>query len=356
MSMSKQQKSRLVLALTLLFGGLIVFALKGLVGAILGAIVMYCLFRPLLSYLVVKKKFHRVPGALLAMMASFFSIVVPVGCLVVMIVSKIQDVANDPKEVMAIVEKANLTLGNIFHDPNMVSNLLKQGQAFILGFFSNVIGGSFDMLLQVAVMYFLLYFMFADFLRFEAALLKYSPFTKKNTELFAEELNNSTKSNVLAQGFIAFVQGALLWIGFMIFGFPDPLFWGVVTVFLSFLPVVGAPIIFIPACVYEITSGNTGGGYGMLIYGIVLITNIDNVIRFAINRRIADTHPIVTVVGVIIGIPLFGITGLVFGPLLFSFFILLVKIYREERTPGTQNVKVPSVKPGTNAKDGTQDS
>ncbi len=350
MSMSKQQKSRLVLGLTILFGGVILYALKGLVSAILAAIVMYSLFRPFISYLVVKKAMNKTLATVIVLLSSFFAVVVPITFLLIMIVGKIQEVIHDPKEVMSIVENINRSVGSFFHDPQMISNLLKQGQTFILGFFTNLIGGSFDMLLQVAIMYFLLYFMFVDFQKFEAALLKYSPFTKKNTELFADELNNSTKSNVLAQGFIALIQGVLLGLGFWMFGLPDPLFWGVVTIFLSFLPVVGAPIIFLPACILAIANGDKFGGYGMLIYGLGLITNIDNVIRLMINRRIGDTHPIVTVVGVIIGIPLFGIVGLVFGPLLFSFFILLVKIYREERVPGHQNVKVPTVKPGTNAK------
>lgn len=347
--MSKQQKNRVVLGLTILLGSIIVFALRGLIGAILGAIVMYSLFRPFISYLVITKKLNKVLSTIIVMLSSFFAVVVPVATLVIMIVGKIQQVAHDPTELLAIVEKANQFLGSFFHDPNLINNLLKQGQTFILGFFTNVVGGSFDMLLQVAVMYFLLYFMFVDFQRFEDALVKYSPFSKRNTHLFALELHNSVKGNVLAQGFIAFIQGALQALGFWMFNMPDPIFWGTVTVFLSFLPVVGAPIVFIPACIMAITGDNSTGGYWMLAYGFIIITNIDNVIRFAINRRIADTHPIVTVVGVIIGVPLFGITGLVFGPLLFSFFILLVKIYREERTPGPQNVKVPTVKPGTNA-------
>ncbi|WP_448636176.1 hypothetical protein [Pedobacter panaciterrae] len=65
----------------------------------------------------------------------------------------------------------------------------------------------------------------------------------------------------------------------------------------------------------------------MLIFGFVVIINIDNVIRFMIAKRIGNIHPITTVIGVVIGIPLFGILGLVFGPLLISYFVLLIKIY-----------------------------
>ncbi|HEY0245346.1 MAG TPA: AI-2E family transporter, partial [Mucilaginibacter sp.] len=68
-----------------------------------------------------------------------------------------------------------------------------------------------------------------------------------------------------------------------------------------------------------------------LAYGLLFIGNIDNVLRMIINRRIANTHPIISVIGVFVGLPLFGILGLVFGPLLLSYFLLLIEIYETNR-------------------------
>jgi len=201
----------------------------------------------------------------------------------------------------------------------------------MLGYLSDLVSVTFNFFLHVVIMYFLLFFMFSDHKSFEAAVYKYSPFWGEHTRRFANELKISTYSNILGQGFIALVQGSLLWIGFWIFGFPNAFFWGVITMGLSMLPVVGAPIVFVPAGLYALAYGNNLGGIGILIYGFVLIINIDNVIRFAINKKMADIHPIVTVLGVIVGIPLFGMLGIVFGPLLFSFFLLLIKIYQENQ-------------------------
>ncbi|MCY1514445.1 hypothetical protein D9M68_489860 [compost metagenome] len=74
-------------------------------------------------------------------------------------------------------------------------------------------------------------------------------------------------------------------------------------------------------------NGNTFGAWAMLIFGFVVIINIDNVLRFIIAKKVGNIHPVITVIGVVIGIPLFGILGLVFGPLLFSYFFLLIRIY-----------------------------
>jgi predicted PurR-regulated permease PerM len=105
------------------------------------------------------------------------------------------------------------------------------------------------------------------------------------------------------------------------------MFWGVITTFISFVPVLGPPVVFVPAAILQIANGNNFAGWAMLVFGFVVIINIDNVLRFMIAKKVGNIHPIITVIGVIIGIPLFGILGLVFGPLLLSYFILLVKIY-----------------------------
>ena len=141
------------------------------------------------------------------------------------------------------------------------------------------------------------------------------------------ELKNITYSNVVGHGCIAIVQGVLQGIGFLIFGFEDPLLWGTVTLFLCFLPVIGAPIVFVPAAIIAFGSGNTFGGVGILLWGFILVVNVDNILLLWIARRFGNIHPIITILGVIIGIPFFGILGLVFGPLLFSYFILFIKGY-----------------------------
>jgi predicted PurR-regulated permease PerM len=162
---------------------------------------------------------------------------------------------------------------------------------------------------------------------FESAMIKYAPFREQNARRFAEEMRNMTYANVVGQGFIAIVQGSLLSLSFYVLGYNDPLFWGIITTFISFVPVLGPPVIFVPAAVLQIASGNNFAGWAMLIFGFVIIINIDNVIRLIIAKKVGNIHPIITVIGVVIGIPLFGILGLVFGPLLLSYFFLLIRIY-----------------------------
>jgi predicted PurR-regulated permease PerM len=87
-------------------------------------------------------------------------------------------------------------------------------------------------------------------------------------------------------------------------------------------------MIWLPATLYLYVMGNHLQAYMLLAFGTIIISNIDNVIRMILQKKFADVHPVISIFGVLIGLNLFGITGLIFGPLLISFFVLGVKIYR----------------------------
>jgi predicted PurR-regulated permease PerM len=180
-------------------------------------------------------------------------------------------------------------------------------------------------------MYFLLYFLFVNYRGFEGSLIHYLPFDDENAVAFGEELKNITYSNIIGQTVIAIIQGAFLAVGFWIFGAKDPLFWGVICAILSFIPLLGPPLIFVPAAVILLADGMTWQGVGLLVWGFGLVINIDNVLRLVIAKKLGDIHPIITVVGVIIGIPLFGLIGLVYGPLLLAYFLIAVRIYKSNK-------------------------
>src|SRR4030095_1235027 len=96
------------------------------------------------------------------------------------------------------------------------------------------------------------------------------------------------------------------------------------------LPVVGAALAYIPLIIIFFANNQTWQGIAMLIYGFAIVGTTDNVLRFTLLKRIGNVHPLTTVFGVIIGLNLFGFIGLIFGPLLISLFMLLLKIYSKE--------------------------
>ncbi len=328
MSVYSIKQSRIIaLVFILLLGLFLLYSLSDLVGAILGAVLLYVLFRPLFIYLSGRLKLKRSISVVIIIVLSFFIIVLPFLALSFMLVDKILYYTAHPEIIRDLVSKIEMFVGRNLRQPKAVEDFLGRAGDMIVGIFPQIMDTTLAILLTISMMYFFLYFMFTKYEVFESILIKYLPFRESNLKHFALEFKNVTYANVIGQGMIAFVQGALLAIGFIIFSIPDPLFWGLVCFFVAFLPVVGTPLVFVPAGAIEISSGNTFGGIGILIYGVVLITNIDNVMRLVINKKLGNIHPLITITGVVIGIPMFGILGIVYGPLLLSLFVLLVKMY-----------------------------
>jgi len=89
-------------------------------------------------------------------------------------------------------------------------------------------------------------------------------------------------------------------------------------------------LAYVPIAIIFFSNGQNWQGVAMLIFGFGVIGTVDNVFRFTLQRKIGNVHPLVTVFGVIIGLKLFGFIGLIFGPLLISLFMLLLKIYSNE--------------------------
>jgi predicted PurR-regulated permease PerM len=326
---SYKQRNNIVLAVIIILAIVIFYSLLDLFTAFLGAIILYTIFKPL--FIFIKKKVGAAFSAVTMILVSFIIIIIPFFTLSFMVLERLNDLKKDQFMVKAIISRMDDFVGLKLDQPDLIDNYVKKFSVFVQDLFPAILGGTWAIFLTITMMYFILYFMFVQSKEFEDGLLKYSPLREHHAIQFAKELKNTTYSNVLGQGLIAVVQGLLVSICFFIAGINDFVFWGVISLFLSFMPVIGAPLVTIPAAIILFVNGENWQGTFVLLVTFIVIINIDNVIRFSINKKMADTHPIITVVGVIIGLPLFGFVGLVFGPLLLSWCIHLIKIYETDK-------------------------
>lgn len=328
---SYKQRNNIILGGIVVLGCFLFYALSGLFSSILGAIVLFTIFRPVYLFMVEKKRWNKSLVAILVILTSLILIVIPFLALSIMVIGKISELNSKSFDLQGWISKIDDYAGYHFNQPHIAENTLQKLGVYATDLFPSILGGAANIFVTLLILYFLLYFMLVQIHEFEAVLLRYAPFREQHALKFAEALRNSTYSNVLGQGIIAVTQGFLLANGFWIFGIPDPIFWGVIGAFISFLPVVGAPTLSIPASIILFAEGHTVKGILLLAYGLLFIGNVDNFLRMIINKRIANTHPLISIIGVFIGLPLFGILGLVFGPLLLSYFLLLLEIYETNR-------------------------
>lgn len=326
-----RERNIITLIILLILSAILIYAVRGIIGALLGTFVMYTLFRPMNIWLIEQLRWRKPIASVTIIIVSFVIIVLPFLGIGTLLFNKIISLLENPEWITGVVDAVNEYAGDKLGKPDLLQEQLENSASYLGSVITSLLSGAASLFLDITVMYFLLYFMFVHYRSFERGLLRYSPFKVENAVMFGHELRNITYSNVIGQTFIALVQGGTLALGFWIFGFQDALFWGVICAILSFIPLLGPPLIFAPAAVFALAQGDTFAGIGLLVYGFVLVINIDNILRLIIAKRVGDIHPIITVVGVIIGLPLFGFMGLVYGPLLLSYFLITVRIFEANK-------------------------
>lgn len=156
------------------------------------------------------------------------------------------------------------------------------------------------------------------------------PFSSANAEVLRVRFHDVTFSTLVGTGLTAAVQGLLVGVAFWAAGLSNAVFWGVVTIIVAILPVVGSGLIWGPGAAALALAGRYGWAIALTIWGIVVVGNVDNVIRPYVFRRWARIHPFITVIGAFAGISWFGLLGLLIGPLAISYFFELIRMYRAE--------------------------
>lgn len=311
-------------------GGFLFWMLKGFLSAFLGATIFYIVFRKPLFKLTEVRKWPKPLAILLLMLTSFVILILPIALVSVMLSGKISYLIAHFDEILQMLQNQSDKLSAWIG----VELLSKDTTMKLAGMAANVVPGfltaTLGIFIDIVVLYFLLYFMMANARTMEAFVREHLPFSDANDALLLSELKNQTVSNAIGIPVLAILQGICAWIGYIVLGVEEPFFWAVITALMSVIPLVGTTIVWVPLSIMLFVNGHTWQGAVLLLYGTIIITNIDNVFRFVVQKKLGDIHPLITFFGVIIGIGLFGFVGIIFGPLLISYFILLIRIYNNE--------------------------
>ena len=315
------------LIIIILFGLLLLFSLKQFFTAFLGSIIFYVLFKGWMHKLVNKNKWKKSVAAILINVISFFIILLPITFFVSMVYNKVMPVASNPAILTPYIHQMDSTLQHKYGIKILTTQNIDLVKAESTKVFSGALNQGLAFFSSIVMLYFFLYFMLINFNRMEASIVLSLPFKKSKIKVFGEELKAQTFSNAIGIPLIAVVQGLFAFIIYLITDVPEAGFWAILTGFASIIPIVGTGIIWLPVCVYLFVIGHTWQGFIVFGWSVIVMGSMDNVIRFLLAKKMADVHPIITVLGIILGLEYMGITGLIFGPLLISYFVILLKIY-----------------------------
>ncbi|MDE5706746.1 MAG: AI-2E family transporter [Alistipes sp.] len=330
-------------------GAVIFIELTPFLGGLLGALTIYILLRRQMRTLTVRRRLRRSLAASLLLGEAVVCFLIPLSLLVWMFGVRVQHGAGEPSAIVpplrqaidAVHEKTGYDLLEGENLSQLVAMIPRLGQ-WLVGSI-----GSFA--INVVVLLFVLYFMLIGGDAMERYLCKFIPFNRNTSREIVGEVAMIVRSNAIGIPLLAVIQGAVALVGYYIFGVPGALFWGVMTCVATIIPIVGTMLVWLPLALYLGLTGSWGMAAGLAAYGTVVIGQTDNLARFILQKRMADTHPLVTVFGVVIGLSLFGFMGVIFGPVLLSVFLFCADLFKRrylDRQPEEHPLLVGAPAPG----------
>lgn len=320
----------ILLIIILLIGFLIVKELYIFLPGFLGAVTFYIIGRNLYFSLVDNRKWKKGWTALLFMISFLLLIGFPLYYSVRLIMPKINSVFNHSEELMAGIQALSQQITaftglEVLNDENMATI-----QSNITSFIPTFLNSTANILSNLLVMFFVLYFMFVNGKEMEKGFQSFLPLSKASVDELGKETIHMVRANAIGIPLISIIQGITAMIGYWIFGLKDWGMWGFLTGIFAFFPILGTLIVWVPLVIYLYSQGLNWQATGLLIYSLVVTGNIDYLARITLMKKIGDVHPLITIFGVIVGLRLFGFMGFIFGPLIFSYLILLIRIYTFE--------------------------
>lgn len=298
----------------------------------LGAITLYVLFRKINFKLTEEKKWNKSFSSILLILLTLIFLVAPLYLVINYLVPQVMDVINNKDMIIQKFDSVktyfrdNPYLHNIDLSDTALMGALQRAAKFIPSILNSVA----EVAVNVLVALFVLYFMLVSSKKLELIIYNAIPFSKTSKAELWKEFDMMVKSNAIGIPILAMCQGIVAGLGYWFFGLENPIFLGILTAISTIIPILGTMVVYLPAAIFLLANGQSGNAIALALYGIIIIGSIDNVLRFTILKKLGDVHPLITVFGVLLGLNLFGMLGLIFGPLILSCVGVLLKVYSIE--------------------------
>jgi predicted PurR-regulated permease PerM len=294
---------------------------------LIGAPVLYIVFAPIYRWLA-----RRTPPRIAAALVVLLGIILVLGpgvSFLGVIAGEAQDMASGVIRSPLLSRLRELRIGP-YDVGAQIETLGSRLVSFIGASALGLIGTATRLGIQLTIAFFGLYYLLLSPQTAWRQVQPFIPFSPHNAEILRDRFRDVTISTLVGTGLTSVVQGFLVGVAFWVAGIPNALFWGVVTVVLAILPVVGSGLVWGPGVLSLALGGDYGRAIGLALWGVIVVGNVDNVIRPMVFRRWAKIHPFITIIGAFAGIQYFGLLGLLIGPLAISYFFELIRMYRAE--------------------------
>lgn len=227
------------------------------------------------------------------------------------------------------VDKLEASLGISVNLAQIMTTAGREVARYVYNFSPQVVGLTASFILSFFVMHMGIYFLFIEGPSLIKLLLDLSPLEVEYEKRLTGEVQSMLRATVYGYFLTGLVQAFLAGIGFWIVGLPA-LVLATITFFMSMVPIIGATAVWLPVSLWLFLQGHNGQALFIFIYGIALISGIDNFIKPLIIRGQAKMHILLIFLSLLGGLQFFGPIGILLGPVLISLFVACIRIYRRD--------------------------
>lgn len=298
--------------------------------AFLGTLTLYSLLKPVLQCLVKKYRFNLTLSVLLLLCLSVVVIVLPFLFSFQLMYNKLGTAVNNYNTVLIAADRLFSEIEEKYKIEILSQENINHISGSLTSFLSKTLGATFNAFFNVVLMYFILYFMLKNYRAVDIWVYKNLPLHRENKKQLLKEYDMLIKSNAIGIPLTALLQAVVALIAYSFLGINDVGFWFIITFIAAMIPFGGAALAYIPIAILLFNNGMHTKAFFLLIFGFLVVGSADNIFRFLLQKKLGNMHPVTNVVGVIIGLNLFGFMGLIFGPIMVALFVLLFNIYKKE--------------------------
>lgn len=313
--------------LILALAAAVLFALIPFLSGFVGAAVLAVVVRPAHERLAAR--IGRRVAAIVVSLGAFLLVLVPGVALAMSLVAQApaaaRAVAQSPLlQQLSTLQIAGFDIGAIADAAvnELASWLSRQAVALV----NSLTLATLNIVIAMFGVYYLL---ITDRHEFRA-LVRFLPFSESTVDLLSDRFRTTTESMLIGILLTALSQGLVVGGAFALVGLPSAAFWGFVTGCASILPILGSSLVWFPGVLVLVGAHRYGAAITLGIIGVAIASQIDNLIRPLVYRRVSRIHPMVTLVGAFAGVRVLGLAGLLLGPLGISYLIELLKAYATE--------------------------
>ena len=247
--------------------------------------------------------------------------------------SKIKKIVTDDPVWAARFKKINDMTGlKITPDSieELASSIGKNVGLFLYNQLRSIATNLLNFLIHFFLMALTMYYLFRDGIRLKQYFFELLPVKKEQLQKLTDKFQEMGRAIVVGNGLSGIVQGILGGFGFYFFGLDSPFLWGTVIAFMAFLPIIGASAVFIPTTGIMLLHGDVGPAIGYLIYNLSYSSIIEYLVKPRLIGQGMQMNALLVFIGIIGGLKVFGILGIIYGPLIITVFLTLAEIYRLE--------------------------